>query len=92
MVKSKFNVIMRNDLQFKPHKVRAGIVMMDGVSLSNAKVVAIGTGTKCISNINVDDNGAVLHDMHAEVLARRSFVRFLYGQLKTLLNSNVVIH
>lgn len=90
MVKSKFDEIMERHLQYKAHKVRAGIVMTThGMSLKNAKVVAIGTGTKCINLYN-DQDGTVLHDMHAEVLARRSFVRFLYDQLKAMMNSKLI--
>lgn len=83
MVKSKFNTI--TECRYKAHKVLAGIVMTNGVSL--AKVVAMGTGTKCIPNVNDDEEGVKLHDMHAEVLARRSFVRFIYYQLNSLLKS-----
>lgn len=79
---------MERDCQYKTYKVLAGIVMTtQGMSLENAKVVAIGTGTKCLFNVNDDQHGIVLHDMHAEVLARRSFVRFLYDQIKAMLNS-----
>ncbi|KAJ6638122.1 Double-stranded RNA-specific editase Adar [Pseudolycoriella hygida] len=86
MVKNKFDEIMRSDPTYKSYKVLAGIVMTteDGTSLENAKVVSIGTGTRCMYNVKEDDQGLVLHDMHAEVLARRNFVRFLFDQLKQL--------
>lgn len=88
MVKRKFDEIMKHELQFKGHRVLSGIVMTsEDFSSNNAKVVAIGTGTSCISNKKEDDFGSVLHDMHAEVLARRSFVRFLYDQLKAITRS-----
>lgn len=77
---------MERHQQFIIHRVRAAIIMTDGISLKKAKVVAIGTGTKCL-NVNFDEAGTVLHDMHAEVLARRSFVRFLYDQLNAMMNS-----
>lgn len=84
IVKSKFDQIMRRDLRYKAYKVLAGIVMTNGMSFDKAEVVAIATGTK-ISNINEDEDGIILHDMHAEVLARRSFVRFLCNQLDAML-------
>lgn len=90
MVKIKFDQIMESHLQFKAHKVRSGIVMTtNGMSLNDAKVVAIATGTKCISASGIKEykNGIMVHDMHAEVLARRNFVRFLYNQLTAMLNS-----
>lgn len=83
---------MERHLRYKEHKVLAGILMTtNGMSFDNAKVVAMGTGTKCICNINEDEDGTVLHDMHAEVLARRSFVRYLCQQLKELQKSKLII-
>lgn len=79
---------MQNDLQYKAHKVRSGIIMTNGWSIDDAKVVAIGTGTKCFSDKLKDKNGTILHDMHAEVLARRSFIRFLCDQLKALVDDS----
>lgn len=87
MVKNKFDHLMQNELQYKAHKVRSGIVMTNGSSVDDAKVVAIGTGTKCFTDKYKDENGTILHDMHAEVLARRSFIRFLYDQLVAMVNS-----
>lgn len=87
MVKNKFDDLMQNELQYKGHKVRSGIIMTNGASVDDAKVVAIGTGTKCFADKYKDENGAILHDMHAEVLARRSFIRFLYDQLVAMVNS-----
>lgn len=88
MVQTKYDEIMQTHFKYKTHKVRAGIVMTtEGMSVENAKVVAIGTGTKCLSTINDDQHGIILHDMHAEVLARRCFVRFLYDQIKKMLHS-----
>ena len=46
-------------------------------------VISIGTGTKCLGG-NKDErgtNGCLLHDSHAEVIARRAFLRFLYEDI-----------
>ncbi|XP_037050420.1 double-stranded RNA-specific editase Adar-like [Bradysia coprophila] len=85
LVRSKFNELMRNNVQYKAHKVLSGIVMTNGMSVNDATVVAVGTGTKCFADKLKDKNGRVLHDMHAEVLVRRSFVRFLYRELLSML-------
>ncbi|XP_048868393.1 double-stranded RNA-specific editase B2-like isoform X2 [Brienomyrus brachyistius] len=69
-----------------PHKVLAGIVMTRGLDLRRAQVVAIATGTKCLNGEYINDQGLVVNDCHAEIVARRAFLRFLYSQLELLLS------
>ncbi|KAM6430052.1 tRNA-specific adenosine deaminase 1 isoform 3-T5 [Liasis olivaceus] len=45
------------------------------------EVVAMGTGTKCIGRSEMRETGDVLNDSHAEVVAKRSFQRYLLHQL-----------
>ncbi|XP_056149902.1 double-stranded RNA-specific editase B2-like [Lampris incognitus] len=68
------------------HKALAGVVMTRGLDLRQAQVVALGTGTKCVSGGIVSDRWLTVSDCHAEVVTRRAFVRFLYAHLELLLS------
>ena len=48
-------------------------------------IVSMGTGTKCLGK-QIEErgvNGCLLHDSHAEVIAKRSFQRFLYESIQS---------
>lgn len=45
-------------------------------------VVSMGTGSKCIGQNYLSSNGDMLNDSHAEVVARRGFLRYLYYQIE----------
>nr|CCA19172.1 conserved hypothetical protein [Albugo laibachii Nc14] len=44
------------------------------------RVLACATGSKCVGRDRSDSDGFVVNDCHAEVLARRSFMRYLYHE------------
>uniref|UniRef100_A0A8B9MUL6 tRNA-specific adenosine deaminase 1 n=1 Tax=Accipiter nisus TaxID=211598 RepID=A0A8B9MUL6_9AVES len=45
------------------------------------EVVAMGTGTKCIGQNKMRKTGDILNDSHAEIVAKRSFQRYLLHQM-----------
>ena len=48
------------------------------------KVVSVATGTKSIGKSKMNEDGLVLNDLHAEVLARRSLIKTLYKEMNWL--------
>lgn len=70
--------------------------VLSGIVLQNTSkelcVVSLCTGTKCLSgielrNIKYDERGSKLSDSHAEILARRAFLRYLYHQIKLVISN-----
>ncbi|CAH1641918.1 unnamed protein product [Spodoptera littoralis] len=81
LVNEKFNELMKNDVVHSKRKVLAGIVITTGGRAEGARVVAVTTGTKCVSGEHMSVSGRALNDCHAEVAARRCLQRHLYAQL-----------
>ena len=49
------------------------------------RLLALTTGTKCVGKDKLADDGGVLNDCHAEVLARRALKRFLLREAQAVL-------
>mmetsp|Transcript_22307 Transcript_22307/g.37316 ORF Transcript_22307/g.37316 Transcript_22307/m.37316 type:complete len:616 (-) Transcript_22307:528-2375(-) len=66
--------------------VLAGYVLrtVNGTKEGTLKVVALGTGSKILPGDKYSLTGSVVHDCHAEIIARRSLLRWLYKQLDTV--------
>ncbi|KAF5295315.1 hypothetical protein FQA39_LY13180 [Lamprigera yunnana] len=86
LILDKFNEVVKNHpYQFK-RKVIAGIIMTYGPKLTDSEVIAVTTGTKCISGQYMSMEGTSLNDLHAEILSRRCLELYLYDQLELCLN------
>lgn len=73
----KCNVRPSNPNQYT---VLAGFALFNSDTYE-LKVPALATGAKCLPTSRYPSRGDTLHDSHAEVLARRSFVRWLYEEV-----------
>jgi len=71
--------------------------VLSGIVLKNAdgllSLVALATGTKCLGDLELtktarEERGTRLSDSHAEVLARRAFIRYLYDQIDLALSGS----
>uniref|UniRef100_A0A667YZK5 Adenosine deaminase RNA specific B1a n=1 Tax=Myripristis murdjan TaxID=586833 RepID=A0A667YZK5_9TELE len=93
LVVDKFSELTDNFTS--PHarrKVLAGVVMTTGTDVKEAQVICVSTGTKCINGEYMSDRGLALNDCHAEIVARRSLIRYLYSQLEHFLSNNKEEH
>ncbi|KAM4014623.1 double-stranded RNA-specific adenosine deaminase [Anomaloglossus baeobatrachus] len=61
-------------------KILAAIIMKRN-SEDLGTVVSIGTGNRCVKGEELSLRGETVNDCHAEIIARRGFIRFLYDQL-----------
>eukprot|EP00879_Flechtneria_rotunda_P031191 GHRR01034051.1.p1 GENE.GHRR01034051.1~~GHRR01034051.1.p1 ORF type:complete len:575 (+),score=220.71 GHRR01034051.1:1685-3409(+) len=53
-----------------------------GTQCAAVHVIAVGTGTKCLGGSKRSAAGDVINDSHAEVIARRAFLAWVYQQLQ----------
>ena len=84
-IQEKFDQLTHSDVRLQRRKVLAGIVLTKNFDLNSMEIICITTGTKCISGDRLGLNGQSLNDCHAEIIARRCLIRYLYQQLKLLI-------
>uniref|UniRef100_A0A8C9F297 Double-stranded RNA-specific editase B2 n=1 Tax=Pavo cristatus TaxID=9049 RepID=A0A8C9F297_PAVCR len=58
------------------------VFLSTGLDIRQAQVIVLSSGTKCINGEYINDQGLAVNDCHAEIVARRAFIHFLYSQLE----------
>ncbi|XP_021051513.1 double-stranded RNA-specific adenosine deaminase isoform X1 [Mus pahari] len=61
-------------------KILAAIIMKRNAE-DMGVVVSLGTGNRCVKGDSLSLKGETVNDCHAEIISRRGFIRFLYGEL-----------
>ncbi|KAJ0393719.1 hypothetical protein ATCC90586_009789 [Pythium insidiosum] len=62
--------------------VLAGFVVRVPGETATYRALACGTGTKCLGRRDLRADGLVVNDCHAEVVARRALLRYLYSEAR----------
>ncbi|KAL5291632.1 ADAT1 family protein [Megaselia abdita] len=57
-------------------------VIIHNKNTNKSKVVSIGTGTRSLPSLKYCELGLIVNDSHAEVIAKRSFQRYIYSELR----------
>ncbi|EGO27228.1 hypothetical protein SERLADRAFT_434997 [Serpula lacrymans var. lacrymans S7.9] len=73
-----------SSLNFKPAPGKFTIMASFALTSANnstRKVIALSTGSKCLPEVRLPLKGDILHDCHAEVLARRCAVRWFLEEI-----------
>ena len=83
-VVKKYKELIKKKSQHCKVKVLAGVVMSRRKDMEELEVVSLATGSKFIKLEHLRRDGSVVMDCHAEVVARRAVIHWLYGQLEAV--------
>ncbi|KAJ6224411.1 hypothetical protein RDWZM_002956 [Blomia tropicalis] len=78
-----------NSMDLWRYREISGFVLISDLD-NSVQVLSLGTGTKCIGSEFLSMDGNVVHDCHAEILARRGLLCVLYDQMQALLDNDLI--
>ncbi|XP_036338282.1 tRNA-specific adenosine deaminase 1 isoform X1 [Rhagoletis pomonella] len=90
LVFEQFNLLPKTGKPAANEWTILSAILLHNATEEKTNVVTIGCGTKCIGKSKLCNSGLILNDSHAEILARRAFLRYIYHHLKKALQSNLV--
>ncbi|KAL6844211.1 hypothetical protein ACP4OV_025884 [Aristida adscensionis] len=67
--------------QGRESTVLAAFLLSDPQEPRGPTVLSMATGTKCLGAARLSPRGDLVHDAHAEVVARRALLRLLYSEI-----------
>lgn len=79
---SKFNDLPKTGKPTdKEWTILSAVILHNGTT-NSLDVVSLGTGTRSLPNSKYCKLGLIVNDSHAEVIAKRSFQRYLYNEIR----------
>lgn len=83
-----FYQLMSKNGKPQPHEFTVlACFLLTAPNASNPIVIALGTGTKCLPGSKLSPDGSTLNDCHAEVIARRNLIAWLFSELDSALEA-----